>query len=126
MIRKLLLLFILVFTANQMLGDTPPPTTLTPVGEDSDYDPEKPIKGHRTPPAPIICFIDIENGIITGTSPLLDTIEEYQLWDTEGESLIVSATDQSDFFASVRMMPKDRYMLKLKGIPYTLIGFIEL
>lgn len=123
MLRKLLTLLILFIAATAVYGQTPTqPTTLYPTTEGTDDPQEKPKHGHRMPPAPVICIIDIENGTISGTSPLLDNIEEYQLWDADGEVCLISTSSKSGFFDLLRSLPKETYMIKLVCGAYSLTG----
>lgn len=128
MLRKLLTLLILFMGVTVVYGQTPtPPTTLYPTTEETDENPiPDPNKGHRMPPAPVICTIDIENGTISGTSPLLDNIEEYQLWDADGEVCLISTSGKSGFFDMLRSLPKETYMIKLVCGTYSLTGYLTL
>ncbi|MDE5723013.1 MAG: hypothetical protein K2H99_02390 [Paramuribaculum sp.] len=36
------------------------------------------------PPAPIMVVVDVEAGTVSGTSPLLDGIVRYEIWEADG------------------------------------------
>lgn len=100
------------------------PITLHPTPEGVDPVDLKD-KGTRMPPAPIMVVVDVEAGTVSGTSPLLDGIVRYEIWEADGSLCIADADNAAAAFRAV----DDRhgtYMLRLRGNGYTLTGYIDL
>ena len=53
------------------------------------------------PPAPVMAVVDIEAGTVSGTSPLLDGIVSYQIWEADGSLCIADASDPATAFKAV-------------------------
>ena len=82
-----------------------------------------PSKGRRIPAAPVICTIDFKNHRIATSIPY--AITAYELWDEEGESLIVSYTNDYDM---VQYMANTTgvFRLRLTTDGRTYLGYLEL
>lgn len=105
------------------------PTTPTPLdySEDGNVENRKdwPNRGHRMPPAPIMVVVDVEAGTITGTSPLLDGILRYEIWDADETLCIALASDAATALKAINGC-HGTYLLRLRGDGYCLKGYITL
>ena len=77
------------------------------------------------PPAPVMAVVDMEAGTVSGTSPLLDGIVSYQIWEADGSLCIADASDIATAFKAVDGL-HGTYMLRMRGDGYTLTGHIDL
>ena len=85
--------------------------------------PELPIKGSRTPEAPIMCLIDFSSlQIEVSGSPV---ILSYELWDEDGEYVITSYTDDSEMVMYLIGL-SGTYQLRLTTEGGTYIGYLYL
>ncbi len=109
---------IIVITLNLHADPIIIPTTVDPSNETTE-------RGHRMPPAPVMAVVDIEAGTVSGTSPLLDGIVSYQIWEADGSLCIADASDPATAFRAVDGL-HGTYMLRMRGDGYTLTGHIDL
>lgn len=93
--------------------------------EETDKPTTEPNRGHRMPPAPVMAVVDMEAGTVSGTSPLLDGIVSYQIWEANGSLCIADASDIATAFKAVDGL-HGTYMLRMRGDGYTLTGHIDL
>lgn len=122
-------LFILVACLSGVLtlmAETPVDLTEIPeVPEDSDPI-EKEDRGRRTAPAPVRCLIDFSALTVTGSSPKLASIVEYQLWSADGSMCLVAAATDNQFVTALLSQLPGEYLIILKGASYSLRGYLLL
>lgn len=82
-------------------------------------------KKHRMPPAPIMCFIDMDAGTVTFCSSVLDEIDSYQIYDESGEICIGAYDTPADFTTALTDLSGD-YCLKFLTPKGTYTGYIKL
>lgn len=96
-----------------------PPTT-------EDHDPDVIAYGkHRIPPAPIMCFIDMEEGTVTFSSSVLDEIDSYQIYDESGKICLGAYDNAADFTTALTDLTGG-YCLKFLTPKGTYTGYINL
>lgn len=83
-------------------------------------------KGHRMPPAPVFCTIDIEEGTVTSTSPRLDNIDSYEVWSAEGEICLASSSTAEEFTATLSTLASGDYTIRLICPDYYYTGIVIL
>ena len=92
--------------------------------QDNSQDPdEKNNKGHRLPVRTQTCLIDFDSHTIS-TSVSADIIS-YELWDENGESIVLAFGTDSDMVVYLSEI-SGLYQLRLVTEKYTYIGYIEL
>lgn len=79
-----------------------PPTTEDPI---PTYPPSH--NKHKTPPVPLLCFIDFETGTVTFSSTTIGEIEEYLICDETGETCIGCYDDPAEFVAALSIIDGD-------------------
>lgn len=128
MLRIITILTLLFAALTARCEPTPPAANLYYESEESGTsdDKDRPSRGHRMPPAPIPCTIDFDNQSITGNSPLLDAIVEYQLLDAEGYVIIVSDISEQSFVEELSHANPGNYILLLVADGYQLSGTLNL
>ena len=129
MLRKFLLSTItfLVYIIPIYAGDTNP-VTLTPDDSEGDGNNGGEVhlgKGHRMPPAPVMCLIDFEEGTISGDSPVLASVSDYQLWDADGSVCITASPLAADVLSYAAASPGETFILRLVTPSLTLRGYIS-
>ena len=109
-----------------LLADTPVDLTeIADVPEDSDPTEIK-RPGRRTAPAPVRCLIDFTALTITGSSPKLTSVVEYQLWSVDGSVCLVTAATDNLFVTALLSQLPGEYLIILKGESYSLRGYLIL
>lgn len=109
-----------------LMAETPVDLTEIPeVPEDSKPE-EKNNPGRRTPPAPVRCLIDFSALTVTGSSPKLSSIVEYQLWSDDGSICLVTAATDNLFVTALLSQLPGEYLIILKGDSYSLRGYLLL
>ncbi|MBD5345675.1 MAG: hypothetical protein HDR92_00900 [Bacteroides sp.] len=109
-----------------LLADTPVDLTEIPdISE--DYGPEDSNnRGRRTAPAPVQCLIDFTALTITGSSPKLTSVVEYQLWSVDSSVCLVTAATDNLFVTALLSQLPGEYLIILKGESYSLRGYLLL
>lgn len=79
-------------------------------------------KGTRTPPRPIYCVIDSEEGVQTEISP--EEILSYELWDQTEEFCIASFTDEASFLQYLFSYPGE-FQIIIETDEYTYVGYLS-
>lgn len=80
---------------------------------------------HRIPPAPIMCFIDMEEGTVTFSSSVLDEIDSYQIYDESGKICLGAYDNAADFTTALTDLTGG-YCLKFLTPKGTYTGYINL
>ncbi len=105
-IKLLLSLFVLCFLA----GLKCQAETTFPLIPPTEEGPDEEIPGyikHKTPPAPVLCFIDFEAGTVSFSSEAVGEIEEYLICNESGENCISSYDDPAEFVAALNALNGD-------------------
>lgn len=121
-ISKIILLLFAILSPIEVFSQIVP---VTPEYGDNENTKDLPDRGIRMPPAPIMVVVDVEAGTVSGTSPLLDGIVRYQIWEADGSLCIADASDPATAFKAVDGL-HGTYMLRMRGDGYTLTGHIDL
>ena len=95
-----------------------PPTT-------EDPDPIQAPNKHRTPPAPVFCFINIENGSVSFSSAAVGEVEEYQICDEEGEICFCSYDTAAEFTNALNNLTGE-YCIKFLTVNGYYSGYINM
>ena len=80
-ISKIILLLFAILSPIEVFSQIVP---VTPEYGDNENTKDLPDRGIRMPPAPIMVVVDVEAGTVSGTSPLLDGIVRYEIWEADG------------------------------------------
>lgn len=96
--------------------------TLTQEDIDSDYK-DRPDKGSRSAPAPVICVINFTESTIE-TSIRIDVIL-YEIWDEKGEINIASCIDECDIIEHLSTL-SGKFQLRLITDKCQYVGYVKL
>ncbi len=99
--------------------------TVTVMLAQQQNEPDKktqPSKGHRMP-AYTICTVDFTTGTIESNTR--DAVATYELWDAEGECMLVSFVSDHELVGYMSGI-SGAYQLRLVTEEYIYIGYIEL
>ena len=69
---------------------------IPPVIEDPD-DGSPDYNKHKSPPAPVLCFINFETGAVSFSSAAVDEVEVYEICDESGEICLGSYGTAAEF-----------------------------
>jgi len=94
--------------------------------EGSDDEKNDPNRGHRSSPAPIVCNVDLEGKFINSTSPLLDSIILYELFNEDGSICLLSEDSEGSFIENLTHVQRGGYIVVLKSETFSLFGYINL
>lgn len=123
--RQFIITFTLAFLS--LIATVGKPITIPVYDPPTDEDPERNDgKGHKMPPAPVFCTIDIEEGTVTSTSPRLDDIDSYEVWSADGEICLATASTAEEFTASLSTLTPGNYTIRLICSGYYYTGLITL
>ncbi|MDE6652239.1 MAG: hypothetical protein K2K08_07525 [Paramuribaculum sp.] len=98
---------------------------LTPPKTENPDDEIPGLKRHRTPPAPVICFINIENGSVSFSSAAVGEVEEYQICDEEGEICFCSYNTAAEFTNALNNLTGE-YCIKFLTVNGYYSGYINM
>lgn len=122
--RFFITLAIALFSLTASAGN---PITIPVYDPPTDEEPEIHYgKGHKMPPAPVFCTIDIEEGTVTSTSPRLYDIDSYEVWSADGEICLASSSTAEEFTASLSTLTPGDYTIRLICFDYYYTGLITL
>lgn len=109
-----------------LMAETPVDLTETYDTTEDSKPEDKGNQGRRTAPAPIRCLIDFAALTVTGDSPKLASIIEYQLWSADGSICLFAADTDYQFVEALLSQLPGEYLIILKGDTYSLRGYILL
>ena len=112
------------FVGLTAVADTP--VNLFPEPTDSEPIPDLKDKGHRTPPCPIICVIDIEARTITSDSEKVNGADTFEIWDADGQACLQVFGSKEEFLDALAASSGQAVVIKLRGDGYSLKGYITL
>lgn len=120
-VLKSLILALVVF-ANPFNAFADDPITITVIPSDIDPD-NKPDKGQRIPPRPIVCTIDFDSNTIVSTSSLVNNADEYQISTEEGMCFYI--TESENEFVETLGTLHGTYIITFSGDDYALSGYFQ-